>query len=442
MNEDLHRPAFPPTQPRALLESVTQRLRHWATTEVRPSLVEPILHPSQWRIRALGISTMVGHPLFYVTWAWLLPQPHEDLLLRVLMAIAGFMLLVIPGVTATPPSRAAAFTFSGIFWITLPWFFSWMYFCNGGNPVWLASLGAMLLIYYHLTDWRLATLGSASGMLVAWLMFHAFGPEAPPISLTMALTNTVVIAFCWFMGITLGLSSSNLRREQLNYTLGTMGIMAHELRTPLATMQLIGEALRNEAPQHGESADRLHDLSQRLNHLVRNMNHQIDMQITNARLMRLGGHSERISAAGLVNDAIAEYPFRSSRERSTVVVRVHEDFHFLGAPGLFRQVIDNLTKNALRSLAAATSAAQPGDLVIQVGAHGGRGRIVFTDNGVGMDAELQLRIFQPFFSTDRGTGHGLGLAFCQRVVHAAHGTIRVKSAPHQGAVFIIELPVA
>ena len=59
-----------------------------------------------------------------------------------------------------------------------------------------------------------------------------------------------------------------------------------------------------------------------------------------------------------------------------------------------------------------------------------------------MDLELQARIFQPFFSTDRVAGHGLGLAFCQRVVQAAHGSVRVKSAPHQGAVFTVELPVA
>jgi two-component system, CAI-1 autoinducer sensor kinase/phosphatase CqsS len=279
-----------------------------------------------------------------------------------------------------------------------------------------------------------------AGMVLAWLMFQSFGPDAPVLPLDMKLANWVVLSFCWSMGIILGLSSSNLRREQLTYTLGTMGIMAHELRTPLATMQLIGEALRNEAPQHGESAERLQDLSQRLNHLVRNMNHQIDMQITNARLMRLGGHRERISAARLVQEAIAEYPFRSSRERNAVVVRVHEDFSFLGTPGLFRQVVDNLTKNALRSLASASSASQPGDLLIQIGSHAGRGRIVFTDNGVGMDPVLQARIFQPFFSTDRGTGHGLGLAFCQRVVQGAQGSIRVKSAPHQGAAFTIELP--
>lgn len=443
MNEDLHRASLSTPSTRALLESSRQRVRQWTSNEVMKPLVEPILHPSVWRIRALGFSTMVGHPLFWAVWALWLRQPYESLVLRLLMSLGGLSLLVIPGITTSPPSRTAALTFSVIFWITLPWFFSWMYFCNGGNPVWLASMGAMLLIYYHLTDWRLATLGSASGVLVAWLMFQALGPDLPPMGLELAASNLVVLGFCWFMGLVLGLSSSNLRREQLNSTLGTMGIMAHELRTPLATMQLIGDALRSEAQQDsGQRGERVAMLGQRLNNLVRNMNHQIDMQITNARLMRLGGHVERISAAELVKTAIADYPFRTSRERDTVVVRVHDDFEFIGSRDLFAQVIDNLTKNALRSLAAATSASQPGDLLIQVGAHGSRGRIVFTDNGVGMPAELQARIFQPFFSTDRGTGHGLGLAFCQRVVTGAHGSIRVKSAPLQGAVFTIELPVA
>lgn len=443
MNDDPRRPLSAASPPRALYESLAQRLRYWAATEVVRPLVEPVLHPSTWRIRALGVSTMVGHPLFFLVWGVWLPQPWESLPLRLVMAVLALGLLVIPGISASPPSRVATFTFSIIFWITLPWLFSWMYFCNSGNAVWLASLGAMFLIYYHLTDWRLATMGSASGLLVAWLMFHAIGPAVPPIPLEQALTNTVVLGFCWFMGLTLGLSSSNLRREQLAYTLGTMGIMAHELRTPLATMQLIGEALRNEAwAREDDSGAKLEKLAQRMNNLVRNMNHQIDMQITNARLMRLPRHTELVSAAELVQTAVADYPFRSARERDSVVVQVHGDFRFRGSRALFAQVLDNLTKNALRSLAAATTASQRGDLLVEVGALGNRGRIVFTDKGVGMEPELQARIFQPFFSTDRGTGHGLGLAFCQRVVQGAHGTIRVKSEPLRGAMFTIELPLA
>jgi two-component system, CAI-1 autoinducer sensor kinase/phosphatase CqsS len=251
----------------------------------------------------------------------------------------------------------------------------------------------------------------------------------------------VVLAFCVSMGILLGLSSANLRREHLARTLATMGIMAHELRTPLATLALIGDAVRGCADQsEPETASRLHQLSARLHTLVRNMNHHVDMQIANARLLRLPMNKETISASELVQHAVSQYPFRSRREREAVQLRVTKDFRFQGSQGLFLQVMDNLIKNALRSLAATSSPSQPGDVRIEVGLAGGRGQIVLADRGVGIEPELQVRIFDPFFSTDLGTGQGLGLAFCRRVVHAAGGSIRVKSESGQGAVFTIELP--
>ena len=278
-------------------------------------------------------------------------------------------------------------------------------------------------------------------MAIAWVLFNAVGPHVPDMPLDQVLTSVAVISFSWFMGLVLGISSSNLRREQLNYTLGTMGIMAHELRTPLATMSLIGDAVRNEATACGPSSEMMEKLGTRLHMLVRNMNHQIDMQIANARLMRLPLHKEPIAAAELVRQAVASYPYRSTRERECVQVLVRRDFLFEGSQALFAQVIDNLLKNALRSLAAATTASQPGDLLIEVGILHSRGRIVVNDRGVGSDPGLQPRIFEPFISPDRGTGHGLGLAFCERVIQSANGTIRVKSEPARGAIFTIELPL-
>jgi two-component system CAI-1 autoinducer sensor kinase/phosphatase CqsS len=399
---------------RELRVGANEMLRSWASNEVVRPLVEPILHPSRWRIRALGLTTTLGHPLFYWFWVKVLPQPYENIWLRAFMSALGISLLVFPSITATPPSKFAVIVFTAIFWVTLPWFFAWMYFCNGGNAVWLASFGAMFLIYYHVTDWRIATVGSASGLLLGWLLFHAVGPDTPPWSAEHAATNALVLSFCWIMGLILALSSSNLRREQLNYTLGTMGIMAHELRTPLATISLIGDAVRNEASRsEAESAEVLEKLSDRLHITVRNMNHQIDSQIANARLMRLPTHQETVSAAALVSEAVEGFPYRTPRERSCVSVHVTADFEFRGSHALFIQVIDNLVKNALRSLAASRNTAGPGDLKIEIGknATGQRGRITIADRGVGMDPHLQALIFAPFFSTDRGTGHGLGLAF-------------------------------
>ncbi len=427
---------------RALYAQAANVVRTWTANEVVRPLLEPVLHPSRWRIRALGLTTALGHPLFYWIWGEWLPQPYENLGLRLLMSALGFALLVFPSITALPTSRQAALTYTAIFWITLPLFFWWMYFCNGGNPVWLATTASMYLIYYHLTDWRIATVGSIAAVIASWLLFSSFGPDLPPAEPTQVATAVLVIAFSWFMALVLGLSSSNLRREQLTYTLGTMGIMAHELRTPLATMSLIGDAVRSSAAEcDAASGARIEKLAVRLHTLVRNMNHQIDMQIANARLMRLPSLVETVSAGQLVRDAVNDFPYRSTRERECVVVRLHNDFVFRGSRALFSQVLDNLLKNALRSLAAATSASQPGDLAIDIGTAHGRGRIAVTDQGVGIAPELQPQIFQPFFSTDHGAGHGLGLAFCERVIGAAHGTIKVRSAPLQGAVFTIELPL-
>jgi two-component system, CAI-1 autoinducer sensor kinase/phosphatase CqsS len=423
-------------------------MRAFAARDVlRPLLqpvLEPILHPSQWRIRALCISIAIGHPLFYVVWTRWLPQPYESLWQRLLVSALGGSLLLSPRFTASPPTRSATAIITLVFWLTVPVYFTWMYFCNGRNAVWLATMSAMFLIYYHATDWRIATVGMATGIATGWSLFQAFGPTLPPLPLEEVLTHAVVFGFSWYMALMLGLSASNLRREQIKQALGTMGIMAHELRTPLATMALIGDAVRTEAQGHGtQASDHLDKLAARLSSLVRNMNRQIDMQITNAQLMHLPPQRDQVAAGALVQEAVAAFPYRNERERACVCVEVLQDFVFSTSEALFKQVIDNLVKNALRSLASMPQASQPGDLRLVVDqSPSGRGTISVIDRGKGMAPEVRGRMFQPFVSSDRGTGHGLGLAFCQRVINEAGGSIRVDSTPGRGATFTIELPLA
>jgi len=413
----------------------------WLKQEAIEAPLVPVLHPSPLRMKGLGLFTLFGHPLFWFVWAVWIPQPYENLSLRLCTAALGLLLLG-ERISSDPTSRLSGQVFTAVFWFELPFLFSFMYYCNAGNQAWLASMAAMILTYYFATDWRIASVGLALGASLARIVFEIWGPPVAALPTELLLTNSMVLAFCVSMGLLLGISSANLRREHLAHTLATMGIMAHELRTPLATMALIGDAVRGAAPECSEAAHhKLEQLAVRVHTLVRNMNHQIDMQIANARLMRLPVRTETVHAAGLVQEVVANYPFRSTREKECVAIHVAGDFSFRGSHALFSQVIDNLMKNALRSLAAASTATRVGDLTIEVAHQDGRGRIIVADRGVGIDLELQPRIFEPFFSTSRGTGHGLGLAFCRQVAHAARGSIRVKSEPQKGAAFTIELPI-
>ena len=415
----------------------------WLREELVLAPIEPILHASPRRLWWLGLSIFAGNALFAWTWSVWLPQPYENLALRLIASALGFSLMTRL-VNRDPSSRLAQRVFSLVFWVELPVFFSWMYLCNSGSAVWLATMAAMVLIYYLVTDWRLATIGTVTGCLLSWFLFSSIHTGIPAVPENQRDVHLVVFLFAWLSALILNLSSANVRREQLASTLTTMGIMAHELRTPLSTAGLLGDAIILEAQRQTEKsrADQLEKLALRLHLLVRNMNHQIDTQIANAKLLQLPRYNEIVDAGKLVQEVVELYPFSTTRQRACVEVTVHRDFSFRSSRSQFAQVLDNLIKNALYSLASADSRYAQGALRIEVTVHEGRGRIAVKDDGMGIKASLLPLIFKPFFSSNRGTGHGLGLAFCQRVIQSAGGRISVKSEFAIGATFTIDLPLA
>jgi two-component system, CAI-1 autoinducer sensor kinase/phosphatase CqsS len=416
-------------------------MRHPFLLKVREEILDPemetILHPSPLRLKWLGIFTLIVHPLFWFIWVKLFPQPYENLAVRVFLAFAGIGLLFQPfmgGVNSVITRRY----FSVLSWVQLPVFTMWMYWMNGGDSVWLTTMAIIIVGYYHLTDWRMATPGLVTAIGVSALV--AYLQLGRPISLPAV--DAIVLAFAWIVAISLAMSSANLRRERIKHSLAVIGIMAHELRTPLATASMISQAIRTEAgnPDEVIRTKRLEKLAVRLESLAHSINHHIDLQMFNARLMQLPPAKQLISAVALVNSVTKTYPYGAPGEQQCVEIIVHKDFHFMGSDRQFTQVLNNLLKNALYSLHAAQSRHSAGDLRIEIGQKSGIGKITIKDKGMGISAENQQRIFEPFFSTSHDTGHGLGLAYCRQVVQNAGGFIRVKSEAMFGATFTIDLP--
>jgi two-component system, CAI-1 autoinducer sensor kinase/phosphatase CqsS len=416
-----------------MLNRALKRLKDWTIT---PEL-EVILHPSRRRLQWLGVFTLIGHLIFWWLWVFALPQTFEDWRARIIMALMGIGLLIQPPGNQCNTSAMKLY-YSVMCWLQLPMFFIWMYWMNSGSAMWMATVTTMIVVYYHLTDWRLATLGLVSGYVVASAIAHSMNGSL----LIVPSDHAVVFLFAWVSAVLLALSSANLRRERLRHSLNVIGIMAHELRTPLATMALIAQAIRIESAaidRHHE--ERLDDLATRMDALSRTINHHIDLQMANARYTYQPLSKQLVSAQRLVQHTIDDYPFGSRKERQCVQVVLHADFWFHGSARQFTQVLNNLIKNAMHSLKSAQSRYDLGDLRIEIGARDKLGRIQIKDRGAGINASQLKLIFEPFFSTAANeTGHGLGLALCKQVVEAAQGTIMVHSEPAMGATFTLQLP--
>jgi signal transduction histidine kinase len=212
--------------------------------------------------------------------------------------------------------------------------------------------------------------------------------------------------------------------------------VSHELRTPLARMR-VSLGLAAEA-EPGEARELLRDMDADIAELER----LVADLLTTARLDATGSlalRRERLDPRGLADAALARFrrlhPHRSAAAELADAPPVDAD------PELLARVLDNLLDNAAKYSEA------PSPIGLALDAAGGGVRFAVRDQGVGIAAEDQPRVFTPFFRADpsraRGTGGvGLGLALSKRIVDAHGGRITLASEPGRGTTVTVWLPAA
>ncbi len=204
--------------------------------------------------------------------------------------------------------------------------------------------------------------------------------------------------------------------------------LAHQLRTPLAAALLYAGALENPRLPEGERARCGARVVERLQHLER----LIRDMLTFARGEAGGGESVPVSS--LLAEAVQVFePLARRREIAFAFGDESDGAAVNGSRKALCGALINLMENALDACAAGGR--------IELGARlaGGTVCLQVRDNGRGMDAATQARLFEPFFTT-RAEGTGLGLAIARGVACAHGGGIEVESAPGEGSVFSLTLP--
>ncbi|QIM52036.1 hybrid sensor histidine kinase/response regulator [Hydrogenophaga crocea] len=224
----------------------------------------------------------------------------------------------------------------------------------------------------------------------------------------------------------------------------TLGFLAHELNTPLTTVRgsvgAVIERLRPAQPgdlpgtvrfEEGQPGEVLSAL-QRAERRALYCQSLVSTFVQSARDAHPGAQPQTVSASGLIGALLDEYPFDDT-ERQWVHTRVQRDFRLPGRRDLLYLVLCTLAKNALQALRGRLAP----ELCIEAGCEDGplgpHAWIRFTDNGPGIAPEVLSRLTrEPVTTRAASGGNGMGLMFCQRVMQAAGGTVRVASTEGQG----------
>ncbi|MFH1486931.1 MAG: ATP-binding protein, partial [Chloroflexota bacterium] len=140
------------------------------------------------------------------------------------------------------------------------------------------------------------------------------------------------------------------------------------------------------------------------------------------------------SVMALVEPRLRELQ-QTGRAPIEIVFRLESGAWVEASAADLREVATNIILNALDAMPAG------GRLEVSSHIQDGWVEVRFADSGVGISPEIQPRIFEPFFTTKAGTGTGLGLPICQRLVSELGGTITVSSVPSKGSTFVVRLPV-
>ena len=226
----------------------------------------------------------------------------------------------------------------------------------------------------------------------------------------------------------------------------TLGFLAHELNTPLATVRgyVNAVAVRHQPAAAGAPPGTVQFLEDHPGQLIAALQSAerralycqslVSTFVQSARDAYPGAAVQTVSAAGLVRSLLDEYPFEED-ERSWVDSELSNDFMLPGRRDLLYLVLCTLTKNALLVLRGRADPrlrielgrdeASPGPV---------RGWIRFVDNGPGIAPDVLPRLTREPVTTRANTGgNGMGLIFCFRVMQSLGGAIEIESELGDGA---------
>jgi two-component system, OmpR family, phosphate regulon sensor histidine kinase PhoR len=248
---------------------------------------------------------------------------------------------------------------------------------------------------------------------------------------------TTIITTAFFLTIRALLRQKKLSEIKSDF----INNMTHEFKTPLATISLAVDALKNEKVI--SDRDKTNYFTGIIKEENKRMNKQVETILQAALLdkQEVQLNLKKLSAHAMINSALNNIMLPLEDKQGKIDVQLEASKDILNADEVhFTSLINNLLDNAIKyskeGLHIKLSTSNAGNQL----------RIRIEDNGIGMSKETLSRIFEKFYRAHTGNihnvkGFGLGLSYVKTMVEAHKGTIKPESTLGKGTTFTLVFPL-
>ncbi|HLI75617.1 MAG TPA: ATP-binding protein [Acidobacteriaceae bacterium] len=219
--------------------------------------------------------------------------------------------------------------------------------------------------------------------------------------------------------------------EKLALTGRMTSVIAHEINNPLEAITNLMYLLRAEIDATGPATGYISMVESELERIsgITKQTLRWNRESSDAR--------ERFAAGPMVDDVLRLFAGKIRNRQIVVGVDGDREAQMCGVIGQLRQVLANLVSNAI------DAAPLGGHVTIRIlteESEGGRVGFAVEDNGRGISAETQKRLFEPFYSTKGDLGNGLGLYISREIVERHGGSIDIEASSELGTRMRVLLP--
>lgn len=255
--------------------------------------------------------------------------------------------------------------------------------------------------------------------------------------IVMAILFTIIIITSFFLTIRTMLRQKKLSEVKSDF----INNMTHEFKTPLATISLAIDALRNEKVL--QNRDKIEYFSDIIKEENKRMNKQVET-ILQAALLDKGElklNVKPLHAHDIIQKAVDNFSLQIKDINAIVNAKLAAYNDWIEADeihiyNLINNLIDNAIKYSKDQLILNISTQNIGKYFV----------ITIKDNGIGMSRETVKHIFEKFYRAYTGNihnvkGFGLGMNYVKTIVQAHKGHIKVESTLGKGSIFTIDIPM-